>query len=109
MSDQPSPATSGTAAPVVSASKADSIEAVRDLLFGQQLQTIDNRFAEVEQRLFSRLSSVQSSMMSRLEELETALRASSVRQEEKLDKDLQKEAARVFGNSGRYYLLGECL
>ena len=26
-----------------------------------------------------------------------------------MDKDLQKEAARVFGNSGRYYLLGECL
>ena len=77
------------------ATDANSIEAVRDLLFGQELTTIDRKFAEVEQRLFSRISSVQSTMMRRLEELEEMVASGLKAQEEKQDRERHETTIRA--------------
>jgi DNA repair exonuclease SbcCD ATPase subunit len=74
--------------------ESNSLEKVRDILFGNQIREVDKRFARIEERLMNELVNVRDETRKRLDALESYIRQEVDSLTERLKKEqLERDAA----------------
>ncbi len=90
--DNHEPATPAPAAP---SAVPESLEAVRDILFGAQMRSVETRLQAMEERLLREQGQLRADLIRKIDDLESRAPATSSRRQANASRPTEHEAAKT--------------
>jgi predicted transcriptional regulator len=99
----PKPADAGTTASVLPAAEGVSVDKIRDILFGNQMQDYDKRFAIMEERFTQKIRELESELNRSISSLDNSIKKQldSIANQFREEKDLRTDGDKELGRNMR--------